>query len=175
MEPNYQCSICKETFRSPEFAARCEAQGRPPLVYHVGDTLLKKSAPDSLLVVNVCRVHHGTAICPIDGPCQHAVTYSGYRIYPTYFGLERAWISGLGNSFNWQSIMPGHESIATLHFPGGLPWGVISENGPPELYLAGPRPEEGWRRLWELWDSNQPKRRGRPRKDRQLVMLKKEE
>ena len=71
--------------------------------------------------------------------------------------------------------MPGHERIATLNFLGGLPWGVISENGSPASYLAGPRPEEDWRRLWEVWDAMAPKKRGRPRKDRQLPLLKKEE
>ena len=168
------CSICHEVFRAPEFAARCQAQGRPPLVYRVGDVLLKKSAPDHLLVVTNSRVHHGTGKCPIDGPCEHAVTYSGQRMYPSYFGLDRAWMSSL-SEFLWQDIMPGHERIAILNFPGSLPWGVISENGPPELYLADARPEESWRRLWEVWDAMQPKKVGRPRKNRQLLMLKKEE
>ena len=169
-----QCNICGEHFRTPEFAARCQAQGRPPLVYRVGDVLLKKSAPDHLLVVTNSRVHHGTGKCPIDGPCEHAVTYSGQGMYPTYFGLDRAWMSGLSN-FPWQGIMPGHELVAMLTSPSGLSWGVISENGPPELYLAGPRPEEDWHRLWETWDAMAPKKSGRPRKDRQLPLLKKEE
>lgn len=170
MTTHNMCSICRETFRTPEFAARCQAQGRPPLLYHPGDVLLKKSAPDHLLVIINSRVHHGTGKCPIDGPCEHAVTYSGDRIYPGYLGLERSWISSL-RSFDWQGIMPGHERIATLNFPGGCWWGVISEKGPPELYLAGPRPEDGWRLLWETWDAMQPKKRGRPRKNRRLRLV----
>ena len=170
------CSICHEVFRTPEFAARCQAQGRPPLLYHVGELLLKKSAPDHLLLVTASMVHHGTAKCPVNGPCEHAVSYAGSRLYSGYKDLNRVWFASLSAfGCGWQSIMPGHERIATLNFPGSYPWGEISEKGPPDIYLASPRPEEDWRRLWEVWDAMQPKTRGRPRKDRQLPLLKKEE
>lgn len=174
-QPSYRCKICHETFRTPKFAARCEGQGRPPLAYHVGDILFKGSKPGHLLVIRSSRVDHGYGKCPVDGPCEHAVSYNGDRLYPTYFGLERAWKAGIVQ-FAWQGIMLGHQRIATLNFPtlnfpANVPWGVISENGPPDLYLAGPRPEEGWARLWELWKAMQPKKLGRPRKDRQLPLV----
>ena len=168
------CNICLETFRAPEFAERCQAQGRPPLVYHVGDILLKEGKPPHLLVITNSKVHHGTGKCPVDGPCEHVVFYSGYLIYPGQDGSGRVW-SGGGHVRDECNLRRGYDCIATLNFPGGLPWGVIFENGSPEAYLVGPRPEDGWRRLWEMWDAMAPKKRGRPRKDRQLPLLKKEE
>ena len=164
------CSICHEHFRAPEFARRCEAQGRPPLIYHVGDVLFDN--PTCLRVVSKVSVHHGTGKCPIDGPCEHAISYIAYRLYPTHFGLPRAWLASAGNA----EQIPGpfidpNTRVMTLT----TDWGVIPEDGHPANYLAGPRPEEDWRRLWELWDAMQPKKVGRPRKNRQLLMLKKEE
>ena len=163
---SYHCSICHEGFRTPEFAARCQAQGIPTLPYQLGDLLVTSKEAGRILTIVELRVHHGAGKCPVDGPCEHAVTYQGSLLYPTKFGRSRAWIACLGRlAFGY--IPTDAKRIATLTMPGGTPWGVIPETGDPATYLAVPSEEE-WRRLWEVF----------PAKDRPLRALplfKKEE
>ena len=97
-----QCSICHESFRTPEFAARCEAQGIPALPYQLGDVLVTSEEAGRLLTIVELRVHHGAGKCPVDGPCEHAVRYQASLLYPTGLTKKtRAWIACLGRR-SWE-------------------------------------------------------------------------
>ena len=141
------CSICHETFRAPEFAARCEAQGLPFMPYQLGDVLRTTKEAGRLATVVELRVHHGLGKCPIDGPCEHAVTYQLSLLYPTYHGKSRVWIACLGRLSH--GYLPDGDRIATLTRPSDLSWGVINENGPADLYCTGGNLWEEWEELWK--------------------------
>ena len=188
-DPN-TCGICHERFRLPEFAERCEAQGVPPLVYMVGDVLLRTRGRAAnkppLLVVRSHRVHHGTGVvCPVDGPCEHEITYWSYLLYPDHFGSDPAWLAScaadkaltphqcppprasrpspasgcIGN------LMCPTEDVTEKKTPPGYErvarltelWGVVPQAGEPATYIAGPYAEEDWQRLWGMY----PQRSGR--------------
>ena len=151
-----QCSICHETFRTPEFAARCQAQGLPAMPYQLGDMLVTSKEAGRILAIVGLRVHHGAGKCPVDGPCEHAVSYQGSLLYPTGLTKKtRAWIACLGR-LAWGYIPTDAKRIATLTMPGGTQWGVIPETGDPATYLAVPSDEE-WRRLWQAFPAkNRP-------------------
>ena len=148
-DPN-TCSICHERFRLPEFAERCEAQGVPPKAYLVGDVLRRERVPP-LIVVRRIDVHHGTtAKCPIDGPCEHAVTYNGYFLWPDRWKKSRSWMAGAGSVVTWDNdhrVRSGHTRVGRLT----MEWGVIPDDGEPSDYMTGPELREDWERLWELY------------------------
>jgi hypothetical protein len=150
-----QCSICKEAFRDREFARRCEAQGVPPIVYHVGDILLSRYDPTCLRVVRTVYIHHGAGACPVDGPCEHAVSYMAYRLHPTFLGLQRAWKSSTPRAGLVELRSPKHERVATLI----QKWDVIPDDGNPAIYLAGFHIDEEWARFWTLHGKFSSKRR----------------
>ena len=84
-----ECSICRERFAAPWMAERCQAQGPPPIEYHVGDVLVTRTEK-SLVVVTRFRVHHAAGvICNVEGPCPHDVSYIGHRLVPMIFAGER--------------------------------------------------------------------------------------
>ena len=147
---SYHCSICHEGFRTPEFAARCQAQGIPALPYQLGDVLVTSKEAGRILTIVELRVHHGTGKCPVDGPCEHAVTYQASLLHPMGLTTKtRAWVACLGR-LKWGYIPTDAKRIATLTMPGGTQWGVIPERGDPATYLVTPSEEE-WRRLWEAF------------------------
>ena len=139
---HYACSICKETFRAPKYAARCQAQGLPGAVYQVGDVLWH----GGLLLVSEVKAHHGKEKCPVDGPCQHVVTgYYHHRLYPSRMGTSRAWLSGIGGPY---STPLGLEKLMKLT----ANWGVVEEGLDPSVYLLGDDIASDWARLWKLYD-----------------------
>lgn len=167
MQPaDRQCSICKEVFTEPEFARRCEAQGFPPMPYHVGDVLRLKKAKHLLLITST-MVHHALGvICPINGPCEHARRYSAYRLSPTVFGDRLAWMAScemltLPAERGRRPIAPRRVEVPSpVGVRGGMHerlcglthnWGVVPEDGDPELYMMGPYVGEDWQKLWDLY------------------------
>jgi len=159
-----QCSICREVFTEPEYARRCEAQGPPPMPYHVGD-LLMRSRAKYLTLITFTRVHHALGvICPINGPCEHDRVYAGSRLYPTLFGNSPAWLASCEVATPVRPASIGFVASVTIPAPyevkvmtyarlSGLtqPWGVVPEDGDPELYMIGPYVGEDWQKLWELY------------------------
>ena len=117
--------------------------------YQLGDLIDPKREAGRLATVVGLRVHHGRAICPVDGPCEHAVIYEFSLLYPTFQGRTPVWVAGLGRLPRGY-VMEGSR-IATLTRPDGLPWGIISKKGPPELYLVGPQVNEDWTGLWDAF------------------------
>lgn len=182
-DPN-RCAICGEHFREAQFARRCEAQGVPTLVYMVGDVLLRTrgrgAGKPPLLVVKNHRVHHGTGVeCPVDGPCEHEITYRAYLLYPDRLGCDPAWLASCAGD---KSIAPHTcsrgrasrpspasgcirnpmwptEDVEEKKAPPGYErvarltdlWGVVPRAGDPATYVTGPYVEEDWQRLWDMY------------------------
>ena len=143
------CGICHELFAEEWMAQRCEAQGLPLLAYRVGELIKRKNDAHSLLLVRRIGIHHATGVkCHVEGPCPHDATYYCYRLYADWFGPDRAWVASAGDMQGYHRPDPGHEVVARLT----APWGVITEMGGAETYMAGPAKEEDWQRLWQLWD-----------------------
>ena len=174
----FQCGICREGFTRPEYAARCQAQGVPPLLFYCYDVLalprLANRAPRrELLVVHSHRVHHAIGVkCPVNGPCQHDLSYTTYRIQPRWLGRQRAWVAPpdenqpRGRPDRWYQGTLAHlkryQRVATLSDA----WGVLLEEADPVRVLAGPDPFEEWIALWELHDRLAPRARPRRRSQR---------
>jgi hypothetical protein len=115
--------------------------------YQMGDVLRTTREAGRLATVVDLRVHHGRSKCPVDGPCEHAVSYQFSLLYPTFLARFPVWIACLGRTpFGY---VPEGTRIATLTMPEGTQWGIISKKGPPELYLEGPQINEEWAHLWD--------------------------
>ena len=167
-DPNV-CRICGERFRLPEFAARCFAQGVPKRLYHTGDVLLKNGDEPMLVVIQNVDVHHGSGGCPVDGPCDHAVTYKTYRMYLRGVGAKRSWLAGLTNHDTpqeWLTLKNHYQRVARF----SVDWGMVDEDHDPSVYLIGCNIEEDWKRLWEPRD---PARKKRAPKAQQRLALPK--
>ena len=167
-DPNV-CRICGERFRLPEFAARCLAQGVPKRLYHTGDVLMKNGTEPMLVVIENVDVHHGSGKCPVDGPCEHAVTYKSYRMYLHGIGTKRSWISCLATdrtSQEWLGLKNVYQRVARF----SMDWGMVDEDHDPSVYLIGGNIQEDWARLWE---PRQPARKKRAPKAQQRLALPK--
>ena len=148
MTDEHRCSICHETFAKARYARRCEAQGVPPFVYMVGDILRRERVPP-LKVIRRIQVHHGFGKCPINGPCEHAVSYEGYHLWPNRWGNHRSWVAGLTEDLPWPNyhrVGSGRTRIGRLT----RDWGIIPEHGKASDYMTGPDVDEDWDRLWDL-------------------------
>jgi len=145
MDLPYQCGICNENFRLEEFAIRCEAQGIPPFEYQPNDIVASRDGK-ILSVISLTLTHHGSSICPVDGPCEHKNYYIGYDLHPGIFESHHAWTSELESS-------PPHPIESDLevvaHANGNRIF--ISQNHEPETYLSGPDINDEWDKLWELY------------------------
>lgn len=160
-ESLYRCGICKESFDRPEYAARCQAQGVPPLLFYCHDVLVLpghngRALSHELLVLQSHRVHHRTGVkCPVNGPCEHAVSYSCYRLVPAWLGGARAWLSHTDERMKWYAsngnYLKSYQRVATLADDCG---GVLLEEADPARVLGGPYPQEEWAALWALHDQH---------------------
>ena len=174
----HRCGICGEYFIKPEYAARCEAQGRPPLLFYSNDVLAMPNRSNGtvrreLLVISSHWVHHGVGVkCPVNGPCEPALTYTGYRLLPAQ-SQGRAWVAppeverGQVGRTTSLAHLRRCRRVATFRDL----WGFVHEENDPVQMLAGPDPFEEWVALWELHHQLAYSRRRRKVRGSQLVLL----
>ena len=146
-----RCGICHEGFEEQWMADRCEAQGTPPFLVKPKEILYREPDPH-LWIIRWVRVHHGDGKCPINGPCEHAVRYMGFKLWACEWKWVKrrqrhsspAWMVG-GGSDTLLSAIQSYEHVCQ----STQNWGVI-EMRDPSIYIAK-NIESSWERLWELY------------------------